>query len=79
VSRKVERAQNVSRMCVVCGVENGLGLQGHFYEVEGDEVVGVFQPRPEHQGYPDRMHGGLASASYVRLRDVDPTDGGRHG
>jgi len=49
-------------MCVVCGVENDLGLQGHFYELEGDEVAGVFLPRPEHQGYPDRMHGGLASA-----------------
>ena len=49
-------------MCVVCGVDNGLGLQGHFYELAGGEVAGIFQPRPEHQGYPGRMHGGLASA-----------------
>ena len=62
MSRRVEKAQNLSRMCVVCGVDNGLGLQGHFYELAGGEVAGIFQPRPEHQGYPGRMHGGLASA-----------------
>ncbi len=62
MKQKVEKAQNVSRMCVVCGVDNDLGLRGHFYELDSGEVVGVFSPRPEHQGYPDRMHGGLASA-----------------
>lgn len=58
----MERAQNVSRMCLVCGVENELGLQGHFYELAGGELLGVFLPRLEHQGYPGRLHGGIASA-----------------
>ena len=62
MSRKVRAAQNVSRMCLVCGVENVAGFQARFFELEGGELVGVFQPREEHQGYPGRLHGGLASA-----------------
>jgi uncharacterized protein (TIGR00369 family) len=62
VNRPVSKAQNVSRMCFVCGVENEFGLQGHFYELADGELAGIFEPRPEHQGYPGRMHGGLASA-----------------
>jgi uncharacterized protein (TIGR00369 family) len=59
---KVRAAQNVSRMCLVCGVENAAGFKARFFELEGGELVGVFQPREEHQGYPGRLHGGLASA-----------------
>jgi uncharacterized protein (TIGR00369 family) len=55
-------AQNVSRMCVVCGIENEAGLKGRFFAVDGGELVGVFKPLVEHQGYPGRMHGGLVSA-----------------
>ncbi len=62
MSRKVVGAQNVSRMCLVCGRENTAGFKARFFELEGGELVGIFQPREEHQGYPDRLHGGLASA-----------------
>lgn len=58
---RVRTAQNVSRMCMVCGVENSAGLHARFYELESDELAGVFTPRAEHQGYPGRLHGGLAS------------------
>ena len=60
--RKVRAAQNVSRMCLVCGVENVAGFKARFFELEGGELAGVFTPREEHQGYPGRLHGGLASA-----------------
>jgi uncharacterized protein (TIGR00369 family) len=65
--RKVMGAQNVSRMCLVCGAQNALGLQGRFYELEprGDEgpaLLGVFTVREEHQSYPGRLHGGISSA-----------------
>ena len=60
--RKVRAAQNVSRMCLVCGVENVAGFRARFFELDSGELVGVFQPREEHQGYPGRLHGGLASA-----------------
>jgi uncharacterized protein (TIGR00369 family) len=59
-------------MCLVCGTDNGAGLHGRFYELERGisrdsepdvtEVVGVFTPHEEHQGYPGRLHGGILSA-----------------
>ncbi len=49
-----------SRHCYVCGKDNPIGLKVQFYQ-EGDQVVTRFTPGPEHQGYPDRMHGGIAS------------------
>lgn len=62
MKREVRSAQNVSRMCLVCGVENRLGLRGRFLVVESGELVGVFRPREEHQSYPGRLHGGIVSA-----------------
>ena len=61
MSRKVSRTQNVSRMCMVCGTENPAGLRGRFLELEGGELLGVFEPRSVHQGYPGRLHGGIAA------------------
>jgi uncharacterized protein (TIGR00369 family) len=81
--RKVTGAQNVSRMCLVCGAQNALGLQGRFYELEpeGDEgpaLLGVFTVREEHQSYPGRLHGGISSAILdetigraIRIREPD--------
>lgn len=55
-------AQNVSRMCLICGVENRAGLKGRFFALDNGELLGVFQVRDEHQGYPGRLHGGMISA-----------------
>lgn len=60
--RRVIAAQNVSRTCIVCGVENVFGLHGRFYELEGGELLGIFALRDEHQGYPGLLHGGISSA-----------------
>jgi len=49
-------------MCLVCGVENGAGLKGRFFVLDGGELAGIFQVRQEHQGYPGRVHGGMISA-----------------
>ena len=62
MKRRVTRAQNVSRMCLVCGRDNPLGLRARFYELEGGELLGVFNVREAHQSYPGRAHGGIASA-----------------
>ncbi len=62
MSRRVVAAQNVSRMCLVCGVENTLGLSARFLELEDGEIAGIFEPRDEHQSYPGRLHGGISSA-----------------
>ena len=58
---RVLAAQNVSRMCMVCGTENAAGLHARFFELDSHELAGVFTPRVEHQGYPGRLHGGIAS------------------
>ncbi len=60
--RSVQGAQNVSRMCMVCGRDNPWSLKARFYELEGAELLGVFEPLEEHQSYPGRLHGGVSSA-----------------
>jgi len=50
-----------SRMCFVCGRENPIGLRLTF-ETDGERVFTQFTPRPEHQGYPGVLHGGITSA-----------------
>lgn len=49
-----------SSMCFVCGRDNPIGLHLTFY-VEGDQIKTTFTPRPEHQGWPGIMHGGISS------------------
>jgi len=58
---KVTGKQPNSKMCFVCGIENKYGLKSRFYELENGEIMAVFQPAAEHQGYPGRLHGGLAA------------------
>jgi acyl-coenzyme A thioesterase PaaI-like protein len=81
MKRRVLGAQNISRMCVVCGSENSAGLHGRFYELEGDELLGIFAPGDEHQGYPGRLHGGIASTMLDETigRSVSITDPGAWG
>lgn len=62
MKQRVIASQNVSRMCLVCGRDNVGGLAASFYELENGELMGVFRPREEHQGYPGRLHGGISSA-----------------
>ncbi len=62
MNRKVVAAQNVSRMCMVCGRDNPWSLKARFYELDSGELLGVFDPLVEHQSYPGRLHGGIASA-----------------
>lgn len=51
-----------SRMCLVCGLENGLGLQARFYDLDSQQVLALFTPADQHQGYPGRLHGGIAAS-----------------
>jgi acyl-coenzyme A thioesterase PaaI-like protein len=48
-------------MCFVCGIENPIGLHLKFYTDDEGRCIARFQPRPEHQGYPGQLHGGLIS------------------
>lgn len=58
---KVVNKQPNSKMCLVCGLDNKLGLYTSFYELENGELLAVFKPREEHQSYPGRLHGGIVS------------------
>jgi len=58
---KVTRKQPNSKMCFVCGLANNSGLKSRFYELETGELLAIFQPTIDHQGYPGRLHGGLAA------------------
>jgi acyl-coenzyme A thioesterase PaaI-like protein len=48
-------------MCFVCGEKNDSGLHAKFYETNANELVALIIPSEQHQGYPGRMHGGIAA------------------
>jgi acyl-coenzyme A thioesterase PaaI-like protein len=50
-----------SRMCFVCGIENPIGLKLFFYTDDEGRTITRFRPKPEHQGYPGQLHGGIIS------------------
>jgi acyl-coenzyme A thioesterase PaaI-like protein len=58
----VKAKQENSKMCLVCGLKNPFGLRSSFYELDNDELLAVFRPMEEHQSYPGRLHGGIATA-----------------
>ena len=62
MKHKVKAKQNNSKMCLVCGLKNEFGLHTFFYELDNDELLGLFTPREVHQSYPGRLHGGIATA-----------------
>lgn len=59
---KVLKKQNSSRNCIVCGVNNELGLKVSFYELENNELVAICDTKDWHQSYPGRVHGGMSAA-----------------
>lgn len=61
MKRSVTKKQYNSRMCFVCGLQNDFGLHASFYETGTHELVALVTPSEQHQGYPGRMHGGLAA------------------
>jgi len=48
-------------MCFVCGDRNDFGLHAKFYETDDNQLVALISPSEQHQGYPGRMHGGIAT------------------
>ena len=58
---KVLKKQPNSKMCFVCGLNNKFGLKSCFYELEDGQLMAVFTAAEEHQGYPGRLHGGIAA------------------
>ena len=46
--------------CFGCAPNNESGVKMEFYE-DGDEVVSIWKPRPEYQGWLNTLHGGIQS------------------
>ncbi len=59
---KVISMQKNSKNCIICGMENQLGLKALFYNLEDNSVASVFTFKKEHQSYPERTHGGMITA-----------------
>ena len=59
---KVVSKQTNSKMCLICGLENDLGLKADFYNMENGSVGAIFTFKDVHQSYPGRVHGGMISA-----------------
>ncbi len=64
---KIISKQNNSHMCIICGMDNTLGVKAQFYNMEGGAVGGLFTFRPEHQSYPGRVHGGMLATMIDEL------------
>lgn len=59
---KIAGKQYNSKLCFICGLKNNSGLKASFFETESNELIATFMPTEEHQSYPGRLHGGIASA-----------------
>jgi len=62
VRHAVTRKQPNSAMCFVCGLKNPASLRTAFYDLDNGGIAALFTARDEHQGYPGRLHGGIATA-----------------
>lgn len=58
---KIIKKQPNSRWCFVCGADNEHGLKARFYENDNGELEAYITPGDEFQGYPGRLHGGIAA------------------
>jgi uncharacterized protein (TIGR00369 family) len=62
MSHKITNSQNISKNCLVCGVDNDFGLKTRFYETDKNELIALFTPLAAHQSYPNVTHGGISAA-----------------
>jgi len=49
-------------MCLICGLENPVGLHLHIYETEPGVVETKYIAPKHFQGYPGVLHGGIVAA-----------------
>ncbi len=64
---KVVGKQSNSKMCIVCGLDNPIGLRAPFYNMEDGSVMTLFRYGAEHQSFPGRVHGGLVATMLDEL------------
>ena len=64
---KVVKTQKNSKNCIICGMENVLGVKAPFYEMEDGRLATIFKFQSVHQSYPGRVHGGMITAMLDEL------------
>ena len=64
---KVISRQRNSRMCIICGLDNPWGVKAPFYNMADGSVITRFKFQEPHQGYPERVHGGMITAMIDEL------------
>lgn len=60
--KRVTRKQNQQPQLLRRGVMNDMGLKAAFYELEDGTLAALISPLPQHQSYPQRVHGGVITA-----------------
>lgn len=64
--------------CFGCAPHNEAGVKMEFFE-DGGEIVSIWQPRPEYQGWLNTLHGGIQAVlldeicAWVILRKLQTT------
>lgn len=64
--------------CFGCAPDNPAGVKMEFYE-DGEEIVSIWKPKPEYQGWFDTLHGGIQAVlldeicAWVVLRKLQTT------
>ena len=64
---RVISKQRNSKMCVICGMDNPIGLKAQFYNMEDGSGMTPFRYTVNHQSFPQRVHGGLAATMLDEL------------
>ena len=64
---KVISKQRNSKMCIICGMDNPIGLKAQFYNMEDKSVMTIFKFKEEHQSFPQRVHGGIIATMLDEL------------
>ena len=52
--------------CFGCAPNNEAGVKMEFYE-DGDEVISIWKPQPQFQGWIDTLHGGIQAVLLMRF------------
>lgn len=64
---KVISKQKNSKMCIICGMDNPIGLKAQFYNMEDRSVMTIFKFKEEYQSFPQRVHGGIIATMLDEL------------
>ena len=52
--------------CFGCAPDNPAGVKMEFYE-DGDEIVSLWEPKPEYQGWLNTLHGGIQAVLFDEI------------